>query len=232
MIFGTSGILSLQQGINIMLFGKGHHIENISISSTILIISGIFEWNALRVALKLFRQTIEARGEKVSFSTLAKEFQDSKDTSILTVILEDSAAIIGLIIAGIGISLSETTGNMIFDSIGSVGMGIISMVFAFFLAKENKALLIGEAISKKDYRRIVEIVHRIPEVNRLISLRTIHFAEEDVLVAMDVSPKDGLTTDEIESVINHIKQRVKQVIPYIHPSKIYVEVEQDSCNIN
>ncbi|MGB8034532.1 MAG: hypothetical protein WCF03_12000, partial [Nitrososphaeraceae archaeon] len=112
MIFGTSGILSLQQGINIMLFGKGHHIENISISYTILIISGIFEWNALRVALKLFRQTIEARGEKVSFSILAKEFQDSKDTSILTVIVEDSAAIIGLIIAGIGISLSETTGNM------------------------------------------------------------------------------------------------------------------------
>ena len=70
MIFGTSGILSLQQGINIMLFGKGHHIENISISSTILIISGIFEWNALRVALKLFIQTIEARGEKVSFSAL------------------------------------------------------------------------------------------------------------------------------------------------------------------
>ena len=96
---------------------------------------------------------------------IVKEFQDSKDTSILTVILEDSAAIIGLIIAGIGISLSETTGNMIFDSIGSLGMGIISMVFAFFLAKENNALLIGEAISKKDYRRIVEIVHRIPEVD-------------------------------------------------------------------
>jgi divalent metal cation (Fe/Co/Zn/Cd) transporter len=121
---------------------------------------------------------------------------------------------------------------MIFDSIGSLGMGIISMVFAFFLAKENNALLIGEAISKNDYRKIVEIVHRIPEVNRLISLRTIHFAAEDVLVATDVSPKDGLTTDEIESVINHIKQRVKQVIPYIHPSKIYVEVEQDSFNIN
>ena len=85
-------------------------------------------------------------------------------------IVEDSAAIIGLIIAGIGISLSETTGNMIFDSIGSLGIGIILMVFAFFLTKENKALLIGEAISKKDYRKIVEIVHKIPEVNRLISL--------------------------------------------------------------
>jgi divalent metal cation (Fe/Co/Zn/Cd) transporter len=52
---------------------------------------------------------------------------------------------------------------MIFDSIGSLGMGIISMAFAFFLAKENNALLIGEAISKNDYRRIVELVHRIPK---------------------------------------------------------------------
>jgi divalent metal cation (Fe/Co/Zn/Cd) transporter len=96
---------------------------------------------------------------------IAKEFQDSKDTSTLTVIVEDSAAIIGLIIAGIGISLSETTGNMIFDSIGSLSIGIILMVFALFLAKENKTLLIGEAISKKDYRRIVELVHKIPKVN-------------------------------------------------------------------
>jgi divalent metal cation (Fe/Co/Zn/Cd) transporter len=58
-----------------------------------------------------------------------------------------------------------------------------------------------------------------------------HFAAEDVLVAMDVSLKDGLTTDEIESVIDHIEQRVKQVIPYIHPSKIYVKVEQHSYSI-
>lgn len=70
-------------------------------------------------------------------------------------IVEDSAAIIGLIIVEIGISLSETTGNMIFDSIGSLGMGIISRVFAVFLAKENNALLIGESISKKDSRRFV-----------------------------------------------------------------------------
>ena len=117
-------------------------------------------------------------------------------------------------------------------SIGSLGIGIILMVFAFFPAKENKALLIGEAISKKDYRRIVELVHKIPGVNRLISLRTMYFAAEDVLVAMDVSLKDGLTTDEIESVIDHIEQRAKQVIPYIRRSKIYVEVEQDSCSIN
>jgi cation diffusion facilitator family transporter len=231
MIFGISGILSVEQGFG-TIFGKEHHIENVNLSYIILTISAVFEGNALRVALYLFKQTIEARGEKVSFSTLVKEFQESKDPSILTVIVEDSAALLGIVIAGISISLSETTRNTIFDGIGSLCIGVVLMVFAFFLAKENKALLIGEAISRKDYKRIDDLVHEIPEVNRIISMRTMHFAAEDVLVAIEVSLVDGLNTDEIESVIDHIEQKVKQIIPYISPSKIYVEVQQDSCRIN
>jgi cation diffusion facilitator family transporter len=231
MIFGISGILSVEQGFG-TIFGKEHHIENVTLSYIILTISAVFEGNALRVALCLFKQTIEARGEKVSFSTLAKEFQESKDPSILTVIVEDSAALLGIVIAGISISLSETTRNTIFDGIGSLCIGVVLMVFAFFLAKENKALLIGEAISRKDYKRIDDLVREIPEVNRIISMRTMHFAAEDVLVAIEVSLMDGLNTDEIETVIDHIEQKVKQIIPYINPSKIYVEVQQDSCRIN
>ena len=231
MIFGISGILSVEQGFG-TIFGKEHHIENVNLSYIILTISAVFEGNALRVALYLFKQTIESRGEKVSFSTLVKEFQESKDPSILTVIVEDSAALLGIVIAGISISLSETTRNTIFDGIGSLCIGVVLMVFAFFLAKENKALLIGEAISRKDYKRIDDLVHEIPEVNRIISMRTMHFAAEDVLVAIEVSLVDGLNTDEIESVIDHIEQKVKQIIPYINPSKIYVEVQQDSCRIN
>jgi cation diffusion facilitator family transporter len=231
MIFGISGILSVEQGFG-TIFGKEHHIENVNLSYIILTISAVFEGNALRVALYLFKQTIESRGEKVSFSTLVKEFQESKDPSILTVIVEDSAALLGIVIAGISIALSETTRNTIFDGIGSLCIGVVLMVFAFFLAKENKALLIGEAISRKDYKRIDDLVHEIPEVNRIISMRTMHFAAEDVLVAIEVSLVDGLNTDEIESVIDHIEQKVKQVIPYISPSKIYVEVQQDSCRIN
>jgi cation diffusion facilitator family transporter len=231
MIFGISGILSVQQGIG-TIFGKVHHIENINVSYVILAISAVFEGNALRVALNSFEQTIKSHGEKVSFKTLIKEFRESKDPSILTVIVEDSAALFGIAIAGTGILLSQTTGNIIYDGIGSLGIGAILMVFAFFLARENKALLIGEAISRNEYKIIIEQVLQIPEVNRVISLRTMHFAAEDVLVAMDVSLTDGLNTDQIESVIDNIEQKVKHVIPYINPTKIYVEVEQDSCRIN
>lgn len=228
MIFGISGILSLEQGFNSLLGGKvHHHIENVDISYVILSISAIFEGNALRIALALLKYDIEGRGEKIGITTLIKEFQESKDPSILTVLVEDSAALLGIAAAGLGIFFSSLTGNTIYDAISSLAIGSILMAFAFFLAKENKALLIGESISRRDYKKIVTLINELPDVNRLISLRTMHFAPEDVLVTIEVNLVDGLDTDKIESVIETIEQKVKEAIPYVNPSKVYVEIRQD-----
>jgi cation diffusion facilitator family transporter len=226
LIFGISGVLSLEQGV-VSLSSKGHYIENVNLSYIILAISAVFEGNALRVALTITTKTIKDRGEKISFSAVIREFHESKDPSILTVLVEDSAALLGILVAGIGIFFSERSGNSIYDALSSLGIGCILMAFAYFLAKENKGLLIGEAISRKEYKKIVELVHRIPEVNRIITMRTMHFAPEDVLVTIEVNLIDGLDTDRIELVIDTIEQKVKQVIPYINQSKIYVEVERD-----
>jgi cation diffusion facilitator family transporter len=231
MLFGISGILSLEQGATSILTGL-HHIQNTSISYIILAISAAFEANALRVAFVLFKKTIESRGEKVTARTLLQEFRESKDPSILTVMVEDSAALLGIGVAALGIFLSETTGNSIFDALASLAIGVILMVFAFFLARENKGLLIGEAISRKDYRRIADLVHQLPEVNRIVSMKTMHFAPQDVLVAMEVNLKDGMDTDKIEVLIDKIEQQVKVVLPYINPSMIYIELKQDSCPVD
>ena len=83
------------------------------------------------------------------------------------------------------------------------------MAFAVFLARENKGMLIGEAITRRDYKRINDIVSKIPEVNRIISIRSMHLAPDDVLIAIDVNLVDNLDTDEIESVIDkHRKQSI------------------------
>ncbi len=231
MLFGISGILALQQGFSAFL-AANRAIENVNVSYVILAISAVFEGNGLRVAFSLFRQGIESRGEKVGLGTLLKEFQESKDPSILTVLVEDSAALLGIAIAGAGIFLSQVTGNTVYDAISSFAIGAILMGFAFFLARENKGLLIGEAISRKDYRRIVDLVLQIPEVNRIISLRTMHLGPKDVLVTMEVNLVDKLDTDRIETVIDTIERRIIQVIPYVNPSKVYIELEQDSCPVD
>ncbi|MGB6673878.1 MAG: cation diffusion facilitator family transporter [Candidatus Nitrosopolaris sp.] len=229
MLFGISGILSLQQGFASLL-SRVHHIQNADVSYVILAISAAFEANALRVALLLAKESIEARGEKISLNTLVQEFQESKDPSVITVMVEDSAALLGIVVAGIGIFFSEATGDTTYDSLSSVAIGGILMAFAYFLAKENKALLIGESISRKDYNKVVKLVNEMPDVNRIITMRTMHFAPEDVLVTIEVNLVDGLDTDKIESVIDNIEQKVKQAIPYINPAKVYVEVEQDKLS--
>jgi cation diffusion facilitator family transporter len=231
MLFGISGILSFQQGLSTFLVGL-HHIENINISYIILAISAAFEGNALRIAFSTFRRAIESRGQKISLNTLVQEFKESKDPGILTVMVEDSAALLGIAVAATGLFLSEITGNTLYDAASSLVIGGILTTFAFFLAKENKGLLVGEAISKRDYKRIFDLVLQIPEVNRIVSMRTMHFTAEDVLVAMEVNLKDGLDTDKIEMVIDKIEQQVKQVLPHINPSKIYIELEQDSCPVD
>jgi cation diffusion facilitator family transporter len=230
LLFGISGILSFEKGFTSIY--DPHQIVNANVSYVILFISAIFEGNALRIAFNLFKDTIEARGEKVNLHKLFTEFQESKDPTILTVIVEDSAALLGIAIAAIGIYLSEVTNNVIYDAIASISIGAVLMLFAFFLAKENRALLIGEAMSKKNHAKIIESVLKIPEVNRVITLRTMHFGPNDVLVAMEVSIVDNINTDQIEQVIDTIEERIKSVIDVKTSSKIYVEVERDSCPVD
>ena len=145
----------------------------------------------------------------------------------MTIMVEDSGALLGIAIAGIGIFLSNQTGNTIYDSISSLLIGAILMAFAFFLARENEGLLIGEAISRQEYKRIVRLIKEIPEVNRIITIRTMHLAPKDVLVTIEVNLVDGLDTDKIETVIDNIEKKVKQAIPYVNPAKVFVELERD-----
>jgi len=227
LIFGISGFISLERGITSLLNPQLHQIENITISYIILAISFVFEANALRIAFSLFKKTIEGRGDRLTFTTMIAEFKESKDTSVLTVIVEDTAALLGIIVAVVALFLTEITGNRIFDSIGSLIIGLILMAFAVFLAKENKDLLIGESISRRDYSRISETISKIPEVNRIISIRSMYLAPEDVLIAIEVSLVDNLDTDKIEFVIDNIENKVREIIPYANLSKIYVEPERD-----
>ena len=218
--------MSLEQGFSSLFGVETHTLENVSITYVILAISFVFEANALRIAFGIFKKGIEDRGERLTVSTLMMEFKESKDTSVLTVIVEDSATILGIIIAGTAVYHSNITGNMAYDAIGSLLIGITLMTFAFFLARENKDLLIGEAMSRRDYKAIFNAVSKIPQVDIIISIRTMHLAPEDVLIAIEVSLIDDLNTDAIESIIDNIEGKVKQAIPYTTSSKIYVELER------
>ncbi|MBI2006191.1 MAG: cation diffusion facilitator family transporter [Nitrosopumilales archaeon] len=223
MIFGISGVLALQQGIS-SLITREHHFENPMLNYIVLIIAAIFEANALRIAYKQFKKSIENREEKITFKKLIYEFKESKDTTILTVIVEDSAALAGIAIAALGIFLTDITGNTVYDAIGSIFIGCLLMAFAFFLARENRGLLIGESITRRQYKKIVNMIKEIPEVNRIVSMRTMHLSPEDVIVGIEVNLIDNLDTDKIEVVTDLIEQNVMKVIPHTNKDHIFVEI--------
>ena len=225
MIFGISGVLSLEQGIS-SLTDKEHVVENPTINYIILAIAAVFEGNALRVALNIFKKTIKEQGKKVNFSALVNEFKESKDPTILTVIVEDSAALAGILVAAIGIFLTEVTGNVAYDAISSIIIGIILMSFAFFLAKENQGLLLGESITARQYKKVVKAVQGISEVKKVVTLRTMHLSPNDVLVGIQVNLEDGLQTDQIETVTDKIESKIMEVLPNANNNHIFVEIER------
>lgn len=226
MIFGISGILSLEQGVSSLL-EEMHSIKDSQISYIVLAVAFGFEGNALRVALKQFIREITEKGDKVNFSSMIMHFKESKDIALLTVIVEDCAALLGILVAAIGIFLSDITGNAVYDAIASLIIGGILMFFAFFLAKENRGLLIGESVTNKEYKRIVKSIQEIPEVNKLITMRTMHLSPEDILVGVQVNLIDNLDTDKIETVTDAIEQKIMEIIPNTNREHIFVEIERE-----
>ena len=229
LIFGVSGVLSLEHGISYFLNGHdAHRIENTLINYLILTIAFAFEAYAIRIAFAIFRKTITDRGDKLTLPVLFSELKENKDPVIMTVLVEDAAALLGIIIAAVALLLSDITGNSAYDAIGSLLIGIVLMGFAIFLARENRGMLIGEAMSKRDYKKVYDAVIKIPEVRKILSIRTMHFAAEDVLIAIEVSLIENLHTEAIESSIDNIENKIKEAIPYVNTSKIYIELAQES----
>ena len=225
LIFGISGILSFEQGISSLL-GESHDFENPTVNYIVLTIAAVFEGNALRIAFIQFKKSIEERGEKISFGALINEFRNSKDPTILTVMVEDSAALLGIGIAALGIFLTDITGNTVYDAISSIIIGGLLMSFAFFLAKENRGLLLGESITPKQYKEIIRVVRNLKEVDRVVNMKTMHLGPKDILVGIEVHIVDKLNTDQIELITNKIEDEIIKVIPESRKDFIYVEIQE------
>jgi len=225
MIFGISGILSLEQGFSSLL-GDDHHFENPMINYIVLAIAFGFEANALRIAFVQFKKPIAERGEKTRPSTVWAEFKNSKDTSILTVVVEDTAALLGIGIAFVGILLTDITGNTQYDAISSIVIGALLMSFAFFLAKENRGLLLGESVSAQQYTQIMTVVNAVSEVNKVVTMKTMHLSPTTVIVGIEVNLIDDLDTDKIETVTDTIENEIMKILPESKKEYIFVEIER------
>lgn len=216
MLFVGGSVLAIRHGIEAI-----RHPEEIKtpiINFIVLGIAFVTEAGVFWVALKHFNKE---RGSR----SVWRSVRVTKDTSTLVVLLEDSAAMLGLLLAFVGIGLAVLTGNPIWDGIGSLAIGVLLGVVAWVLAVETKALLIGEAASRSDRASMRLRILSVPHVESVGRLLTMHMGPDEILVNIDVDLVDDLTDDDVEDAIDKVEAAIREVLP--EANNIFVELESD-----
>lgn len=214
LIFALGGGVALYEGVKHLFHPK--HLENVGWTYLVLLLAMVFEGSALRIALRQFNA---ARGNKPFFKALT----DSKDSPTVAVVIEDTAALLGLIIALMAVFLGQITGWVYWDAIGSILIGLLLVVVSLFFAYECKALLVGEGLLTEDVEKIERVLAEEPDVLTFRRPLSLYFGPNEVLVNLDVNFADELTSDSIEETIDRLEAKIKAAIPAVN--KIYIEAE-------
>ncbi|MEL7532529.1 MAG: cation diffusion facilitator family transporter [Bacteroidota bacterium] len=215
LIFALGGGMSFYEGIEHIRHPK--EMGDPTLNYIILGLAIVFEGAALVFAVRSFNDARRRRGRRNFWTAI----QQSKDPASFAVIFEDTAALVGLLIALGGIFLSQTLNQPIWDGIASVLIGLLLAGIAIFLTIETKALLIGEAAFPEVRESIAEIVDGDDAVNNINPPMTMHMGPDDILLALDVEFKDELSADDIEAAIQRIEKALKEKHPQI--KRIFIE---------
>lgn len=213
LIFAVGGGMSVYEGIVHLL--NPSPIRDEMWNYVVLGISLVFEAVSWVVAWKAFRSQHPAG--------LWRRIQTSKDPTTYTVLLEDSIALLGIVIAMAGVFLAARFESPYFDGGASVVIGILLACVAVFLAAQSKALLIGQGVPLDVLRGIQKIAEADASVERTKRPLTMYFGPHEVLLVLDVQFRKGLSAGEVTVAIDRMERRIRQQYPDI--TRIYIEAE-------
>ncbi len=223
LVFGISGIMTLVEGY-IKLFTV-YSIKDPVIVYSVFALSVVVDGYVLSISVAAFASRYKSQG----YTNLRSFVEDFRDPTLLTAMVEDLGAIVGVLVALTGVTLSYIFHSTKFDAISAIVIGLIMMMSGLYLAKESKDLLIGEGISPRDQKKIESILKSNTSINKVLDIRSIYQAPESVLLVMDLNFRDGLSTEEIENAIDQIEKDIRDKIPSV--SRIYIEAEEIKGNI-
>jgi divalent metal cation (Fe/Co/Zn/Cd) transporter len=178
-------------------------MTNPLVNFIVLGLAFLFEGTSWVIALREFART---KGKLGWWQAM----RASKDPSTLVVLCEDSAALLGLVIATAAIAAALVTGDPRWDGAGSILIGIVLVIVAIILARETKGLLIGERASLQLIRAIRDIAESEPDICKVSEVRTAHMAPDQVLAVLSVDFNDNLRTRDIETRVQNIEDTVRK----------------------
>jgi cation diffusion facilitator family transporter len=212
MLFTVGAAFSVYDGLHKVL--NPDAVRSPAIAFGVLALSAVLEGFSLRTAI---REANESRGDR-SWATFIRR---SKAPELPVVLLEDLAALIGLVFAFAGVALSVLTGDGRWDGVGSLAIGVLLATAAAILAIEMKSLLIGESASPEVQRMIIAALEDGPELAQVIHLRTVHISPDALLVAAKVAIRENDSASQITLGIDTAERRVRAAVPIA--TTIYLE---------
>jgi cation diffusion facilitator family transporter len=212
-VFTLGGGFSIYHGIHAILNPEAP--TDPMWNYVVLGVAALFEgysWNISRKALNKVKKP---------GTNLWQAFRGSKDAAVFTVFIEDSAALLGIVVAVAGIGLGQLTGNPYYDPGASVVIGLILVGAAFMLARETGALLVGETMGVDETARLRAIFDADAQIEAVGKLLSMQMGPDEVLLTASVQFKRGMRIDEVEVAIARLEQRVNAQFPSI--KQIYFE---------
>jgi cation diffusion facilitator family transporter len=184
------------------------HDENPLAAYVTLAVAFAVEGSSLARAFWQVRGEARRRREEV-----LDHVESSPDITVKVTLFEDSAAVVGLILAALGIGLGQLTGSPIWDGAASIAIGVLLVAVAIKLGMDSKDLLIGRAADPGVQQLMREEIESLPGVDALLELRTMHMGPDSLIVTARVALNDDLGADQAEDLADEIDCRLSEKLP-------------------
>ena len=205
-LFSIGGVFSIYEGVEKIQHANDHALENPIVPLVILLVAIGLESFSLRTAI---RESNHVRGKQGWISFI----RHAKAPELPVVLLEDVAALTGLVFAFAGVGLTTITHNGIFDAIGTLAIGVLLVAVAIILGIETKSLLVGEGANVGDTDKIRNAINAHPDVEALIHMKTLYLGPDELLVAAKLAFAKSKKLSDVAESIDAVEAAIRTAVP-------------------
>jgi cation diffusion facilitator family transporter len=207
-IFVLGAGFSIYQGVEAIL--KPTEIDSLSLTYAVLAVSFLFEGTSWIRALRQTHHEAEAEGRHA-----LAQVRSTSDPTLKTVLFEDTAALIGIVVAAAGVTLHHLTDQAFWDGGASIAIGMLLVLVAYALGRENKSMLLGQSLRAEERDAVRQAIEGCEGIDEVVELMTMRLSPDEVLVAARVDVTDDISGGDLEHFADDVDRQVRQQFPEV-----------------